>query len=112
MLALMAVSGEPYARHSAEVEALNAEIQAAYEAAATTGRNEQVTRQWELMRDPQGDLYAGLVRRWRTAGTVSAETRDRMIPEVSRSFDYLMCLQLAMKSGGLCVAEESLGAAG
>jgi hypothetical protein len=105
-LALMAVAGEPYAQHSADVEALNGEIQAAYEAAATGGRSEQITREWELIRDPAGDLFGGFVHQWQTAGTVSGDLRDQMIPKVSRSFDYILCLELAKKSGGICAAGE------
>jgi hypothetical protein len=107
-LALMAVAGEPYAQHKADVEVLNGEIQAAYEAAATAGRNEQITREWELMREPSGELFGGFIRQWQTADTVSTDLRDQMIPKVSRSFDYILCLELAKKSGGICTAGEDL----
>jgi len=103
-LALMTKSDEPYARHRAEAEALTTKISAAYEVAASTPRNELVTQQWAVMKDPERDLYGGYVKRWQASGRISAAFRDEMLPQVSQAFDYILCLEVAKKSGGQCVA--------
>ena len=103
-LTLMAQAAEPYSAHQASVDALNAKILARYEAAAIAPDNEPLTRQWELMRDPQGSLFGGFVVAWQATGALDAGQRDEAAARVSAAFDHILCLEIAKGSGGRCAA--------
>jgi hypothetical protein len=101
-LALMAKSGEPFAVHASEVEALNGKIDAAHEMARSTPNNDLVAREWAIMRDPDRDLYGGFVKRWQTSGKISPPFREEMVAQVSEGFDFIICLEAAKQSGERC----------
>lgn len=101
-VALMAKAGEPFAQHKAEVELLNAKVEAAYQVAASTPRNELVAREWQVLKDPERDLYGGFIKRWQTSGALRTVFREEASAQVTEGFDLIICLEAAKKSGGQC----------
>jgi hypothetical protein len=97
-MGLLAVSGEPFARHRAEVEAVSGKVEQAYELSAAAAENELVVAEWAAMKDATGDLYGGYVRRWQASGTVDQATRDTWINRVTARFDYILCLEAAKRT--------------
>lgn len=92
-LILMGKANEPFEQHRAEVEALRLDVEKAYEYARGEPKNTLSTRQWEILKDPQGNLLGGFLTRWQKEGTISptfiADKRD----QVSRAFDEITGLE-------------------
>jgi hypothetical protein len=103
-LALMAKAGEAFSQHQAEVDAVSARMNTAYELAAATPSNDLVTREWAVMRDPERDLYGGFVKRWQANGKIGKAFREEASAQVSEGFDYIICLEQAKRSGADCPA--------
>lgn len=91
--ALIDKSGEPYARHVEDVDELTVKINSAYEFSAGTPRNAISAAQWNILRDPDGNLYGGFVSTWKDEGTTSAAYRKAKKRQVNRAFDYIICLE-------------------
>jgi hypothetical protein len=101
-LALMATSSEPFSQHKPEVDALNLKIELAYQTAAAAPNNQLVAREWQILKDPERDLYGGFVKRWEASGKLSNAFREAVTTQVGEAFDLIICLEAAKKSGGLC----------
>jgi hypothetical protein len=111
-LALMANSEEAYSRHSGDAEALNADMENAYQLAAAAPNNDLVTAEWVAMKDPTRDLYGGFARRWQASGVVDAATRGLWMDKVTTRFNYILCLEAAKKTrAGRCTPPEVEAAA-
>jgi hypothetical protein len=107
-VAAMANSGEAYSRHRADVEALNAEMEKAYELSAAGPDNATVAAEWAAMKDPGRDLYGGFASRWRASGTVDQAARDAAMNRVTGRFDYILCLEAAKRTkAGICKPPEA-----
>lgn len=103
-LALMATSNEPFAQHKDAVGVLSGKIEAAYQAAAAKKNDELVAREWQVLKDPERDLYGGFVKRWETSGKISNAFREAMSGQIGEAFDMIICLEAAKQSGGQCTA--------
>jgi hypothetical protein len=60
----------PYSGHEAEVKTLELDVEKAYEYARGRPKNEISTKQWEIIRDPNGHSLVGLLERWKREGTL------------------------------------------
>ena len=103
---LIAKSGERFSRHAAEVSSVTAAMDTAYELARATPGNELVTQQWEIMRNPEGALYGGFIKRWQANGTVSAAFREEITPQIAAAFDLMLCLENAKRTPMQCGAAQ------
>lgn len=106
-LAAMANSVESYSAHRADVQAVNADMEKAYELSAAAPDNQTVADQWAAMKNPAGDLYGGYIRRWQASGRIDQATRDAAMTRVSARFDYILCLEAAKRTkAGICTPPE------
>jgi len=103
-LALIDKSGEKYTAHKSEVDALSTKIDAAYEFSAGIPNNQISAVQWNLLRNPNGNLYGGFVRLWAKQGTVSAAYRTGKAKEISDAFNQIICLEANKKETTSCSA--------
>lgn len=103
-LALIDKSGEKFTAHKPEVDALTTKINAAYEFAAGLPNNQLSAQQWQLLRNPDGNLYGGFVNVWRKQNTVSAAYRAGKRKEISEAFDFIICLEVNKKDSKTCKA--------
>lgn len=92
-LSLMAKATEPYEEHAAEVEALLLDVEIAYEYAKGLDKNEIVTRQWEILKDPERRLLGGFLNRWQSRGSMSAVFIEEVAGIVSDAFDAIIELE-------------------
>jgi len=105
-LGLIDKSAEKFASHRSEVDALTTKIDAAYEFAAGIPSNQLSTEQWQLLRNPDGNLYGGFVRTWSSSktGTLSPAYRAGKKKEISDAFDQIICLETNKKEAKSCAA--------
>jgi hypothetical protein len=99
---LMQKSGERFSRHASEADELTRKIDTAFELAAASPNNQLIAQQWAVMKNPEGALYGGFVKRWKESGTVNAAFRDEMTAQVGQGFDLILCLENAKRQPIQC----------
>lgn len=82
-----------YAEHEEEVAELKKELSKAYEYARGRPDNEESTRQWELMKDPDRNLLGGFLLRWEQEGTLSPGFVGSAKELISDAFDTIIELE-------------------
>ena len=92
-LAIMDKATEPYAQHQGEVEALRLKIDKAYEYAKGRPKNEDSTRQWEILKNPDRHLLGGFLERWRKDSTLSPAFVEEKKIQVGAAFDTISGLE-------------------
>lgn len=105
-LALVAVSDQPYSAHGDDVAEVLTDIDAAYEYARGLPRNEIVTEQWRLIRDPGAGLVGAFAADWRRRGQFNPAVRDEYAGEIAIAFDTLICVEITRKAATDCAAEQ------
>jgi hypothetical protein len=105
--ALIEKSNEPYAQHQKDVDTLTTNINAAYEFAAGLPDNQIAAQQWQILRDPRGNLYGGFVRRWKQSGTLGATYRVDKETQINRAFNYIICLEANKNAPTVCPTAAS-----
>lgn len=101
-LALMDKATEPFANHKAAVEELKIKVNKAYEYAKGRPKNEIITKQWSIMKDPSRNLLGGFLSRWGKKGTLSETFVNEAKGNVSLGFDQIIGLE-----SGLIKAKSS-----
>jgi hypothetical protein len=92
-LAIMAKATDPYAQHQEEVKALRLKIDKAYEYAKGRPKNEDSTRQWEILKSPDRHLLGGFLERWRKDSTLSLAYLEEKKLQVGAAFDTISGLE-------------------
>jgi hypothetical protein len=116
--ALVVRSGQPYSTLRKEIEANTTKINAAYEFSAGLPYNSLSTQQWQILRDPNGELYGWYVKYWKEKGTVSLAFRTDFKQQLNDAFDAIICLEANKKSATAChpvtvvAAEPAAGGSG
>lgn len=101
-LALVAASGEPFPSYGQEVALVLTDIDAAYEYARGLPRNDVVTEQWRLIRDPSTGLVGTFAAEWERRGRFGDVFREEYAGEISFAFDTLICVEITKKSAHDC----------
>jgi hypothetical protein len=92
-LSVMGKATEPYAEHEQEAQALQLEVEKAYEFARGRPNNEISTKQWEILMDPGRNLLGGFLKRWKEESTLSAAFIVRAKDLVGDAFDTIIGLE-------------------
>jgi hypothetical protein len=105
--ALIDKSAEQFTAHKADVDALTTKINAAYEFSAGLPSNQISAQQWEILRNPNGNLYGGFINRWKQSGSLSTSYRTEKKMQLGRAFDYIICLEANKKESTPCPVADS-----
>lgn len=92
-LAVMDRATEPYEAHAAEADALRLRLAKAHEYARGRPRNEESTRQWAILIDPERNLLGGFLRRWQERSTLSTTFVAEAKRLVADGFDTIIGLE-------------------
>lgn len=101
-LALIAKSSEPYSSHREAVEKLLVDVDAAYEYADGLPNNEVVSKQWDILRNPDGNLLGGFARRWKSSGTLRPFFREEVAIQIGDAFDTIICVEINKREASVC----------
>ena len=82
----MDLATNPFENHKDDVEALQYDLQKAYEFAKGRPNNEHTTRQW-------GIIIGGFLARWEQAGTLSENFIFETKETISKGFDTVIGLE-------------------
>ena len=92
-LALMDKATEPYQNHKAAVERLKLDVEKAYEYAKGREKNEEATKQWEIIKNPERNSLFGFLKRWEDKTTLSPKFVEEAKGLVAEGFDAVIGLE-------------------
>ena len=92
-LELMDKATEPYDDYVSDVNDLLKRIELAYEHAKGQEKNKTVTKQWEKLKDPNGGLVGGFMKRWQEQKKLSEIVIEGAKDSVAYSFDQIIELE-------------------
>lgn len=92
-LALMDKAQEPYSKYSKNVEEILLEAQKAYEYAKERPKNEESTKQWKIMIDPERNMLAGFFKRWKSEKKLRKSFIDEAKGQIGKGFDQISGLE-------------------
>jgi hypothetical protein len=99
-LAITSLATEPFASHTAAVQALRLEIDKAYEYAKGRPQNDEAARQWAIIRDPQRNSLGGFLRRWEERGTLDPTFVQEAQGLIADGFDTVIELESGKRKQG------------
>ena len=92
-LALMGKANEVYSTQESAVVELNLKLDKAYEYAKGRPKNEIITKQWSILKDPNRNLLGGFLKRWKEKGKLSEIFIKEAKGNVSLGFDQVIGLE-------------------
>lgn len=93
-LMLMDKATMPYTDFENDVNALMLKVEQAYEYVAGIPKNSDSAGQWKILKDPEGNLLGGFMRRWKTKQTLSETFIDNVKEDtVGPAFDSIIALE-------------------
>ena len=69
-LALMNRATEPYGDHQKDIDALTTQLNKAYEYDRGRPLNKITVAQWQILLNPDADLWGGFLRMWKAKGSL------------------------------------------
>jgi hypothetical protein len=92
-LALMAKAVEPYTNYRNEVAQFLIELDKAYEYERGRPLNTDTIKQWDILRDPNGDLLGGFLKEWKEDGKLLPVYVERKTAQIGKAFDQIIQLE-------------------
>ena len=96
-LTLMDKATDSYSSRAKEAEAVQLSIDKAYEYDRGRALNSITVKQWEILRDPNGHLFGGFVRRWREKGTLRPAYIEEKKSDIAEAFDQIIQLEIGKR---------------
>jgi hypothetical protein len=92
-LDLMSKATEGYSKHAGEADSLKKELRFAYEYAKGRPGNDAVTREWEIMINPDRNHIGGFLRIWKEDLILSPVFVDEARGVIGEAFDKIIGLE-------------------
>lgn len=92
-LAVMDKAVEQYTEHENAINELNIKVEKAYEYAKGRPKNEIITKQWHILKDPDRHLLGGFIKLWKEKGQLSALLVSEAKGNVSLAYDQIIGLE-------------------
>jgi len=93
-LALTDKATGSYNSHLTEIEAVSLTIDKAYEYDRGRLQNSITVQQWEVLRDPNKNLFGGFIRRWREKGSLKPDYITEKKKDIADAFDQITGLEI------------------
>ncbi len=92
-LALMDKAVDDYSTQEAAIEEVNLAMQKVYEYEKNRENNAETIRMWEILLDPEKNLYGGFIKRWESQSKLSKVFVDEAKPQIEKAFDIILGLE-------------------
>jgi len=92
-LDIMSFATEEYAGHKKEIHDLNLNLQKIYEYEKNRPKNVETTKMWEILLNPDKNLYGGFLKRWQNDSTLNKFFIDEAKVQVAEAFDMIIDLE-------------------
>jgi len=96
-LALMDKATDSYSAHVKEIEAVSLTIDKAYEYDRGRALNTITVQLWQILRDPDRNLFGGFLRRWREKGSLRPDYIAEKKPDSAEAFDQITGLEIGKR---------------
>jgi hypothetical protein len=101
-LAIMDKAIQPYAENELKIDDLKVRIDAAYEYVNGMSSNGISAKQWEILKNPEGNLLGKFFLRWKEKGVLSETYVKEFKKLISEAFDEIICLEANKESAIDC----------
>jgi len=92
-LALMDKATGSYSAHQQEIEAVSLTLNKAYEYDRGRALNSVTVKQWEILLDPNRNLFGGFIRRWHEKGSLRPAYIAEKKPDIAEAFNQIIELE-------------------
>ncbi len=92
-LALMSKATSDYGAHQSEIAAVQLELEKAYEYDKGRPLSEITLKQWDLLLNPDHDLFGGFLRDWKRKGQFKPVALAEKKQQVAKGFDQIIGLE-------------------
>ena len=92
-LVLMDKAVESYSTHREAAEAVALTIEKAYQYDLGRKSNAETIKQWEILKNPEGNLFGGFLRRWKQKGRFLPDAIALKKPDIADAFDQIIELE-------------------
>src|SRR6266850_7794915 len=90
VLKLMDKATTDYASNTEQIEATNLKVEEAYEFDRGRPLNQITIAQWDLIRDPNRNTYAGFLKLWKARGTLGAIYVQEKKKQIAVAWDQII----------------------
>lgn len=105
VLVTLGKANTPYSDNEAEIEEIKLKAEQAYEYVKGVPENQLSTKQWEILKDPNGDLLGKFLKRWKERSTLSDILIEDYQKLATDAFDEIICLEANKKEATECMAD-------
>ena len=99
-LQLMDKGSTPYSQNSEKIDAVLLDMNKAYEYDKGRARNEKTTALWTALLNPEGKLFGGFIRYWKTRNELHPAYIDEKKKDISDAFDQIIQLEQGKQKQG------------
>jgi len=92
-LALMDKATGSYDEHKKDIDALNIELDKAYEYDRGRGLNKLTVAQWQILRDPNSGLIGEFLSTWKARGSLAPVIVNEKKIQIGKAFDKIIALE-------------------
>lgn len=92
-LDIMSYAIEEYAAHEEGIRALNKDLQKIYEYEKNRPKNVETTKMWEILLNPDKNLYGGFLKKWQNDTSMNKFFIDEAKIQVAEAFDMIIDLE-------------------
>jgi hypothetical protein len=95
ILKLLDVANTPYDNNLDQIKAVTLNVERAYQYDRSRPLNRTTIAQWDLIRDPNRNTFAGFLKLWKAKGTVSVVYITEKKRQITQAFDQITQLEAA-----------------
>jgi hypothetical protein len=92
-LLLMDRATGAFSSHETEIQSVNLTLEKAYEYDRGRAQNSITVKQWEILLDPNRNLFGGFIRRWREKGSLRPAYIAEKKTDIAEAFDQIIELE-------------------
>ena len=92
-LNLMDKATATYASQEEAIKAVTTQIEKAYEYEAHRPKNAITLKMWQILKNPERNLFGGFVKRWKSESTLNAAFVTEARIQVAEAFDMIVELE-------------------
>lgn len=93
VLTVLSKANTPYVDNEAAIDAIKLKAEMAYEFVKGVPGSQLSARQWEILKNPEGDLLGKFFKRWQERGTLSNILIQEYKALAADAFDEIICLE-------------------
>ena len=103
VLLALGKANTPYSDNETEINEIKLKAEQAYEYVKGVPNNQLSAKQWEILKNPNGNLLGKFFKRWEERSTLSEPLIEEYKKLASDAFDQIICLEANKKETTECI---------